>query len=162
MKINRKKSIKSLITDLGYKEYLDQDVLKTLKNKGEVNVEVELFTLGKYVTNEQLTVEYASRNLTPDVGAMLTYLIENPAILDKKTWIATGLSNSSYVSVDRWGGERLVSVSQRGGYWGVDWWFAGVRKVSAEGSATVPSSDTLPSALPDTLVINNVTYVRKE
>lgn len=140
MKINRKKSISELIDELGYKKYINEDALKTIKNKGEKEVEVGFFTLNKYVSNSKLLKEYKTRNLIPDVGAVFTYLIKNPKTLDDKKHIGVQIEDNVYAIVSHWGVERGVYVDRVGDDWSDNWWFGGVRKV---GTQPLKSSELL-------------------
>jgi hypothetical protein len=128
MKIDRKKSIEQLIKKLGYKEYIDENILKTLKNKGPKEGEIEFFTLGKYVSNTELLKEYETRGLTPDLGATITYLIENPQVLDEKKYIGIQLEDNSFAAFFRWDDGRYVYVRRIGHVWFDFWWFIGVKK----------------------------------
>lgn len=145
MKVNRKKTIKELLDQLGYKQYINESVLKTIKNEGEKEVEVEFFNLGKYATNLEVLEEYKKRNLVPDVGALITYLIENPQMLDKKYYIGVEMENNVFVSFLRWGDEHGVSVGQSDRGWRDEAWVGGRRKSSTLETSEL--SETLPLVL---------------
>jgi hypothetical protein len=159
MKINRKKTISELLDELNYKKYINEDVLKTLKNEGAEEAEIEFFTLGKYASNKEVLKEYEKRNLVPDLGAIITYLIKNPTFLDEKKYIGVQLKDNIFVSFDRWDGGRGVLVDQSGRAWYDDAWFGGRRKSLNLKSSEL--SETLPSVLPEFLIINGEKY-RKE
>ena len=159
MKINRKKTIKKLISELGYTKYINNAVLETLKNEGDTEVEVEFFKVGKYISLPELIKEYKKRGIVPDIGAVIQYLKENPETLDDKKWIAVQLEDNSCVFFDRWSGERGVDVDRSGYGWRDYWWFGGVRKSSALGNSEL--SEPLPFEMPKELIINNVRYLRQ-
>lgn len=143
MKTNRKSTIKELLKILNYKEWLDQSVLATLKNEGEKEVELEFFKLDKYVSISELQKEYESRNLSPDLGATIQYLIKNPKVLDEKKYIGVQMEDNKYATFSRHVDERGVYVYQNVYDWRGGWWFAGVRK-SSETKALGTNSETLP------------------
>lgn len=156
MKINRTLTIKELIDKLGYKQYLNEEVVKTLKNTGPKIGEIEFFKLNKTTTVSEVEKEYQTRNLVPDLGAVLACLIENPKMLDEKNWIGVQMEDNCFATFDRWDGERRVNVLRYDDRWDGNYWFAGRRK-SSEFEPS-PSSETLSLDLPDELIINNVKY----
>lgn len=156
MKVNRTKTIKQLLDELEYKQYINEDVLKTIKNEGDKDVKVEFFNLGKYTSNAKVLKEYEKRNLTQDLGAVITYLIENPKTLDEKKYIGVQMKDDVFVSFHCWDGEREVDVGQGDGVWDDLAWFGGRRKSSTLSNSEL--SEPLPSALPEILTINGIKY----
>ncbi len=132
MKINRKQTLKQAISSLGYKEYLNDKVVESIKNTGNKNVEVEFFTLSKYVTIQKVLDEYKKRGLIPDPFAVIQYLKENPEFLDKKRYIGVQLTDNRFVTFHRLLGERDVNCGRSDHDWLDLWWFAGVRKSGTE------------------------------
>lgn len=156
MKVNRTKTIKQLLDELEYKQYINEDVLKTIKNEGDKDVKVEFFNLGKYTSNAKVLKEYEKRNLTQDLGAVITYLIENPKTLDEKKYIGVQMKDDVFVFFDCWSGERGVIVGQGDVGWDGSAWFGGRRKSSTLSNSEL--SEPLPSALPEILTINGIKY----
>lgn len=119
-------------------QYVDNDVLATAPRSSEKS-KVELFTVGKYITDEELEKEYEKRGLVP---ATLDELV---SMYGTKEYIATHWKNADgtwcYIAFDRWDDERGVYVNRRGRGWDDYWWFAGVRKSSELKSSEL--SDTL-------------------
>lgn len=148
-KVNRKKSISKLIDELGYKKYTNEDIVKTLRNEGEKEVEIEFFKLEKYVTNSELLKEYETRNLTPDVGAIISFLIENPKKLYENKYIGVQIENNCYANFCVWLDGRKVGVNRNDLDWSDWWWFAGVRKFSPQNLEPQNSLETLPLLLND-------------
>jgi hypothetical protein len=106
-----------------YKIYGDEKLLKTMPViKGKYTVEV--FTVGKYITNAELIEEYKKRDLIPaDLKAILSVEKEHD-------YIATIWDGNCYAAFSQWGdGERGVRVGRvGGGFWIDSWWFVGLRK----------------------------------
>lgn len=133
------KSLKDIYTG---KIYANNEVLAAAP-RNKVQGEIELFTLGKYVTDDELEKEYESRGLVPaDVFAVGAWSEENT----DKEYVATHWKNAQgkwcFAAFRRWYDERSVDVSRGDLDWYGGWWFAGVRKSSALESSE-QSSDTL-------------------
>lgn len=120
-----------------YKFYGDEAILKTApKVKGKYIL--ELFKVGKYVSDDELEKEYSIRGLIPsDIESIYDYdldeaILEDEAILDKKYYIGTHWKDADdkwcYASFDRCYDERYVFVDRSDRDWGGVWWFAGLRK----------------------------------
>lgn len=154
MKVNRNQTIKELIKKLGYKEYLNEDVLAELKNEGEKNVDVEFFKLGKYISPSDLLKEYETRKLIPDVGAVVTYLIENPNVLDEKEWIGVQLADNAFAAFDRWGGGRKVYVYRDDRDWNDYWWFSGAKKQSFNTPQSIEVLETEKETVAERILSN--------
>lgn len=105
---------------------------------------LELFTLGKYVTDDELQKEYDARGLTPaHPDVIAEYVLANPDFAEKyvSTHWKDGTGMWCFAAFGRWRDGRYVSVDRGDGDWRDGWWFAGLRKSSA--LATEPSSGTL-------------------
>ncbi len=87
LKVNRKLSIKQLLSKLPFEnKYLNDKVVKSLKNEGPEEVEMEFFKPSKYLTNQEVLEEYKSRNLEPDLGALIKLLTQQPELLEEKNF----------------------------------------------------------------------------
>lgn len=125
--INRKQTLKQALKKLGYNQYINSDVEVPLV--GDKKVEVELFTLGKYASQEEIKQEYQKRNLVADPLAIITLLIKHPKILlEEKRKIGIPLEGNDYMTFGLWDGGRCVSVDRFDDGWGDDCWFGGSRK----------------------------------
>lgn len=130
----------------GYTFYGDETLLNSFPKiqKGTI----ELFTIGKYVSDDQLEKEYQKRGLIPLDPISLTMYLQDTSILDNKKYIATHWKNADgkwcYIAFSPWGGgKRSVGVGQSGYDWDDDWSFAGVRKVGSQFSEPQISLDSL-------------------
>ena len=114
-----------------YKIYGDEKLLKTMPViKGKYTVEV--FTIGKYITNAELIEEYKKRDLIPaDLKAILSVEREHD-------FIATIWDGNCYAAFLQWDvDERNVRVRRFDGHvWHGNWWFAGLRKTGTQTSDT--------------------------
>src|SRR3990167_1577234 len=118
------KTFKQQCEEKGYKVYCDDDEIANLPKKKEGKIEV--FTLKKYVTDDELQKEYESRGLTPaDPYSLLDFW-------DGEEYIATHWKDADgkwcYSAFNRWYDGRGVRVSRRGSDWHGNWFFAGVKK----------------------------------
>lgn len=148
MKVNRKLTIKQLLNKLPFEnKYLNEEVVKNLKNEGPEEVEMEFFQLAKYAINSEVLEEFKKRNLIPDAGALITYVLDNPKILEEKKYIGVQLEDNNYLTFDRWRGRRGVRCDRDGNGWYDGWVFGGVRKssdpVTLGTSAVLEFLDTL-------------------
>ena len=134
-----------------YKIYGDEELLKTMPViKGEYTVEV--FTVGKYITNAELIAEYKKRDLIPaDLKAILS-------VEKQYAYIATIWDGNCYAAFGRWyDDERSVRVDRiDGSGWGGRWWFAGLRKTQTSDTQHLPLDTQNLEVL-----INGVVYVPK-
>ena len=136
-----------------YKIYGDEKLLETMPViKGKYTVEV--FTVGKYITNTELIAEYKKRDLIPaDLKAILS-------VEEQHDYIATIWDGNCYAAFSQWGGDgRSVFVDSYDGVWNDDWWFAGLRKTGTQTSDT----QHLPLDTQNLeVLINSVVYVPVE
>ncbi len=140
-------------------QYINKKVLETAPSK--IGGTLEFFPLGKYVSTAELEKEYESRGLIPaDIETICEYDLENKEKMDKMKYVGTHWKDKDgkfcYAVFRLRGDERSVYVLQRDRDWRVDWWFAGVRK-----SSEIKSS-ALSDPLPLELIINGITYIKKE
>lgn len=144
MKTKTKLSFQKLLDKTGRTQYTDKDVV-ALVEPCEAQ-EIEFFTLSKYITDEQLDIEYAQRGLQPASPYSLALYDEvKREILDEKKYVATHWRDKNgkwcFATFCGWGGERSVRVDRDDGEWRDDWWFAGVRKSLGSSSS---DSESLP------------------
>lgn len=150
VKVNRKQTAKQALRGLGYKKYVKESVVKTFKNEGKVNCEIELFYLGKYATNKEVEQEYKKRDLVPDFYATVAFLKKNPEILEEKKCIGVNYSDNKFANFRHWVSFICckVVVDSCDAGWDGRWWFAGLRKSDLSSIETKPSElDTLSLAL---------------
>lgn len=121
-----KSTPRDLLEKSGYTIYANEKVLANAP-MGEVG-EVEIFTVGRYISDDELESEYEKRGLIP---ANLPSL---ESVKDKKDLIATHWKDADgnwcFASFGRWGDSRRVHVRRGDCDWGGSWWFAGLRKPS--------------------------------
>lgn len=131
VKVNRNRSPKEMVAALGRVEYTTNSVVKIIpKGEGE-DVTVEFFKLGKYVSDNDLDLEYQKRGLTPDPYAQAAVNEADPAFADEHpngTHWKDEDGNWCFIAFDRVGDGRSVSVNRSDGDWSGYWWFGGVRK----------------------------------
>lgn len=118
----------------GYNLYIDDPVLETAPESSEGAI--EYFSIGKYVSASKLSEEYESRGLIP----ASPYDIPTD---QEHEFVATQWTDSSgkfcFATFGRWRGGRSVGVGRDDGDWHDNWWFAGLRKVSALNPSPLPS-----------------------
>lgn len=126
--------LKERIKALGHTLYCDGDVLKNAPMG--ITGELEFFTLRKYISDDDLVHEYASRGLTPATLEDLIAFDENSqSKMDEMLNVATHFKDADgnwcFVAFGRWDGGRSVSVGRGDGDdWSGRWWFGGVSKSS--------------------------------
>ena len=138
--INMTLSIEQLLDKTKRTQYVGKDVLSTCPDPKRVG-KLYFFTLGEYITNDELEKEYESRGLVPaSVREIAVYDIKNRDEMDEMMYVGThwkdAKGNWCFATFDRWYGRRVVSVHRHVYGWYGNWWFAGVRK-----SSTKPSND---------------------
>lgn len=131
----------------GWNFYIDESVFAT---SPEPEGTLELFNVGKYITDDDLEKEYASRGLVPaGVHVLAAYMSVNPDFKEEVvgTHWKDENGNWCFEAFFRWDSGRFVFVRRYGDayYWRAYWWFGGLRKPSALEPEN--SSDTLPLEL---------------
>ena len=165
MKTKTKLSFQNLLDQTGRKQYTDKDVVEAVKSCEAQ--ELEFFTVGKLVTDDQLEAEYASRGFAPaHPYALALYAKEHPEFADEK-YIGTHWKDAAgkwcFATFDRWYDERLVRVRRRVSVWRDRWWFAGVRKSTLDSKTLTPNPESLKTlSLPKKLIINGVEYIQNK
>lgn len=161
MEKKEKKTPQQMLDATKRTQYVDKDAVETMP-QDESEEKLEFFTLGKYISDDELEKEYASRGLIPAFPYDL--LKADQDILDEKKYAATHWKDANgkwcYLACYRWrGGERNVSVDRREYDWYDDWWFAGVRKIELSSSSAQDSQALSP--LPEILTIDGFIYKRQ-
>ena len=138
--MKKQENLKEVCEKLGYKVYATDDVIKNTpqRQKGDI----EIFTIGRYISNDDLAREYRSRGFAPtDPFTLADYCKD----LDKD--IATQWKDANgkwcYAAFGRWDGEREVYVDRHGYDWHDRWCFAGLRKSALRNLVPKNSLDTL-------------------
>ncbi|HEX9503590.1 MAG TPA: hypothetical protein VF974_04700 [Patescibacteria group bacterium] len=149
LKVNRKLSIKQLLSKLPFEnKYINDEVVENLKNEGPEEVDMELFKPGKYLTNQEVLEEYKSRNLEPDLGALIKLLTQQPELLEEKIYIGIQLKDNIFAYFYRSGGVRCVDVYRYADVWYGSSWFGG-RKLDSKtlGSSALELLDSIEKNL---------------
>lgn len=136
-------TLKQKIEEKGYKFYGNEDILNTSPEvKGKYTL--ELFTVGKYISYDELEKEYISRSLIP--ADMYHLLKMDNSILDEKRSSGTHWKNTEgnlcFSTFHRWDDDRNVNVRRYDDGWNGRWWFAGLRKIGTQPLETEISFDT--------------------
>lgn len=109
--------------------YANDEVLKNAPRHTHIR-ELEFFTLGRYVSDNELEKEYESRGLEPADLYSLAIWDEGNKDREVKKYVATHWKDAEgkwcFATFRRWRGERSVSVYRGGGDWRDRWWLAGV------------------------------------
>jgi hypothetical protein len=131
--VNRDQNPQQMLDATKRAQYTDKSVVNGMPTggTGTEEVMVEFFTLGRYVSDEELEREYAERGLTPDPYAQGQVNADDPVFADDHP-NGTHWQNADgkwcFATFDRGVDERCVGVDRRGIDWGDFWWFGGVRK----------------------------------
>ena len=132
-KVNRTRTAQKALDATNRKQYIDKDVVSSMPQGTDEEVEVVFFNLGCHVSDSKLDEEYEIRGLKPADPYSLSAVNEaDPAFADQKP-NATHWKDSNgkwcYSAFDQWNdGGRFVIVDRDGSDWYGNWWFAGVRK----------------------------------
>ncbi len=130
--------------------YIDEDVLSSAPSG--VRGELVLFTVGKYMTDDELEKEYVLRELEPaTIELIADFDVKNPTQIDEKKYVGThwkdAKGNWCYAAFSRWDGRRRVGVYRSDDDdWNVCWWFAGVRS-SSKSSELDSGTESLALAI---------------
>ncbi|MEK7570446.1 MAG: hypothetical protein AAB515_03365 [Patescibacteria group bacterium] len=113
-------------------KYTDKKVVQSMP-KGEGNeTDVCFFTVGRYLSDEELEKEYASRGLVPaDPYSQAAVNRDDKTFADDHpngTHWKDADGKWCFAAFRRWRGERHVYVFRSYDEWHDGWWFAGVRK----------------------------------
>lgn len=155
--MNTKLTPKQLLDSLTITKYVDDEVVASMptERSGE---KIELFNVGKYISNSELMKEYENRGLVPasPVDLIEAYKDSQPEKFIATVWDYND-SETSYIAFYRWSGDRRnVDVVRRGLGWRDYWWFAGVRK-----SSELRSSE-LKNSVPESLSQSDIQHWREK
>lgn len=147
-----KLSFQALLDKTKRTQYVDKDVVASVEPCEPQ--EIEFFTLGKYISDNELEVEVSKLGFElAHPYALALYAKEHPEFADEKstgTHWQNAKGNWCFATFFRWIDERRVDVYRGDGDdWNDRWWFAGVRKSSPKPLETKPSSVPLTLALPN-------------
>lgn len=136
------KNLKKLLKSTKRTLYVNDEVLNTAPTK--IKGKFELFTIGKYISCEELQKEYESRGLVP---ADIETMVKHDKEIAMKKYVGTQWKDTDdkycFATFNRWNdGERHVGVDRLDDVWDDGWWFAGVRKSGTLSSKTQKSFDT--------------------
>ena len=116
----------------GRKQYTDSGVVAAMPKGAGGEVEVHFFKLDRYISDNDLEGEYASRGLKPADPCSLAAVNEaDPAFADEHpngTHWKDAKGKWCFAAFDRWDDGRELSVDRYDNDWLDYWWFAGVRK----------------------------------
>lgn len=134
MKTITKLSFKKLLDKTKRTQYVDSSVVEEVVPCDPE--EIIFFTLGKYISEDELDTEYANRSLEPaSPYTIALYDLDHQSEMDEKRYVATHWKDDKgkwcFAAFGRWRDGRRVRVDRDGLEWGGSWWFAGVRKSSA-------------------------------
>ena len=135
-KVNRNRSPKEMVAALNRAEYTDNSVVKIIPRGEGDEVTVEFFKLGKWVSVNDLALEFEKRGLTPDPYAQAAVNEADPAFADEYpngTQWKDENGNWCYIAFSLDGNGRYVDVYRRRDDWYDYWWLGGVRKSRTPG-----------------------------
>ena len=136
VKVNRNRSPKEMVAALNRAEYTDNSVVKIIPRGEGDEVTVEFFKLGKWVSVNDLALEFEKRGLTPDPYAQAAVNEADPAFADEYpngTQWKDENGNWCYIAFSLDGNGRYVDVYRRRDDWYDYWWLGGVRKSRTPG-----------------------------
>jgi hypothetical protein len=119
------KSFKQKVLDKNYNFYGDETLIQKYKKSKS---KLELFTIGKYISDDDLEKEYQSRGLVPAHPEDILSSWKDEEYIGTHWKDADG--KWCCAAFSRWDGERRVRVNRYDYDWSVDWFFAGLRKSS--------------------------------
>lgn len=133
-----KTNFKKEVERLKYNFYGDETIPLPDTTSGTI----EVFTVGKYTSDNDLEKEYEVRGLIPaDPVSILTYWKDSDIKYLVTHW-KDAEGKWCFSTFHDWRGGRSVFVRRSGDGWYDGWWFAGVRKSELGTSVTQTSSDT--------------------
>ena len=116
----------------GHKQYTNNDVVAAMPKGAGGEAEVHFFKLDRYISDNDLEDEYASRGLKPADPYSLAAVNEaDPAFADEhpnSTHWKDAKGKWCFATFYRWRDERELGVDRNDSDWSDRWWFAGVRK----------------------------------
>lgn len=133
-------TFKQKVEEKGFIFYGDESLLKYFPNEKEKG-NIELFTLEKNISDDELEKEYKNRGLIPaSPEAILKLNSDKPIGTHWKD--AEGVWCFAAFIRFRWDDGRGVQVYRRVSDWFVGWWFCGIKKEPSLALENQNSSDT--------------------
>ena len=130
--VNILRTAQQALDATGRKQYTDSDVVAAMPKGAGGEAEVHFFKLDRYISDNDLEDEYASRGLKPADPCSLAAVNEaDPAFADEHpngTHWKDAKGKWCFAAFDRWDDGRELSVDRYDNDWLDYWWFAGVRK----------------------------------
>jgi len=132
VKVDRSLDPGAMLDATGRQQYTDENVVKEMpKGEGE-ETDVYFFKLDRYVSDDDLEKEYASRGLIPaDPYTLAAVNRDDKSFADEHPngthWKDAG-GDWCFAAFRRWRGEREVFVDRDDCDWHDSWCFAGLRK----------------------------------
>ena len=130
--VNILRAAQQALDATGRKQYTDSDVVAAMPKGAGGEVEVHFFKLDRYISDNDLEAEYASRGLKPADPYSLAAVNEaDPAFADEHpngTHWKDAAGRWCFATFYRWRDERELGVDRNDSDWSDRWWFAGVRK----------------------------------
>lgn len=133
LEVNSSLSNQELIDSLKIKKYVDEDVVSSMPRSVNGMLDIEIFKIGKSVTNDELENEFSKRGLKAiDPYSLALFYKDN---FDKYDFLGSHWKDENdewcYIAFYRlYDDGRYVRVYRYDRGWFDDWWFAGVRKSS--------------------------------
>jgi len=128
-KVDRTKSPLYLLDATRRVQYVNKDVLATMPTDGPEEGDLVFFPTKRFLPVREVAAEFESRGLVPDPIAQFQVNIDDPTFADGHP-NGTQWGTNSYLTFDRWNGERGVLVDRSVNGWHGSWWLAGRRKQS--------------------------------
>lgn len=133
VRVNRNREPQEVIKATGRNQYVNDSVVACMPRGEGESTDVVFFTLGRYVSDDDLGKEYDLRGLKPADPYSLAAINEaDPAFADghpNGTHWKDSDDKWCFLAFNRWAdGRRGVDVDRRGSGWRGVWWFAGARK----------------------------------
>lgn len=134
----KSKDLKKLLESTGRTLYI---IEKILEQAPEAEGKIEFFTIGEYISGDNLEKEYEKRGLVPaPIRSLAEYDLTNRKRMDEMKYVATHFKdkNDDWCSAAflRWDGGRSMHVYRRGHNWHDRWWFGGLRKSGTQTPET--------------------------
>lgn len=132
VKADRSKTPRQMLDATGRRQYVDNDVVVSMPCGEGEETEVYFFFPGRFVSNEELEMEYDLRGLKPaDPYSQSAVNKADPAFADDHPNVTHWKDRNGklcFAAFGRWGGGRFVYVNRYDVDWRVCWWSAGLRK----------------------------------
>jgi len=143
VRVNRLRLPHDAIKATARVDYVNRDVVRAMPNGEGAEVDVVLFKLGRWVSDDALEGEYKRRALrAADPYSVAAVNELDPAFADTHPNATHWKDAEGYwcfLTFSRWDDKRLVQARRNEHEWDDDWWFAGLADDRAEQN---PASQT--------------------